>query len=395
MHWKLTRLNVRKIAAFTFTLALITSSGWFSACERISQIIQPTTSQTESLKREISIGVVLPLTGHLTDAFGKPMAQGFELALKEINTSQLSEARLKFITEDNRSTPEGTVDAFNKLIHQENVSAILGPVTSSALKAVLPIAQENQTVVISPTSAARGLSVMSDFVFRVALTMDVRIPRGIKATYSKLGYQRVATIYDEADLYAIDADTVLREVLADSSVEVLTSETVRTGDTDFSAQLTRIIGLNPDAIFITVFPKELAGIMIQADQLGISVPFISTLLSVSDLQTAGSAAEGAITVANWIGTSAISTNQIFVQNYRATYGIAPNTWAAQSYAAVYILAEAISNAQSTESTTIRNTLANIKDFDTILGKFSFDANGDAVYEPKLLIVNNGEFELFE
>ena len=49
----------------------------------------------------------------------------------------------------------------------------------------------------------------------------------------------------------------------------------------------------------------------------------------------------------------------------------PSVWAAQPYAAVYILAEAISDAQSTDSTAIRDALANITDFDTILGKFSF------------------------
>ncbi len=35
------------------------------------------------------------------------------------------------------------------------------------------------------------------------------------------------------------------------------------------------------------------------------------------------------------------------------------------------------------------------DLDTILGEFSFDGNGDAVYDPIVLIVRNGEFEVFE
>ena len=74
-------------------------------------------------------------------------------------------------------------------------------------------------------------------------------------------------------------------------------------------------------------------------------------------------------------------NQAFVQNYTAKYGMEPSVWAAQPYAAVYILAEAIKNAQSTDSKAIAAALAEIKDFDTILGKFSFDANGDAIYDP--------------
>jgi hypothetical protein len=39
--------------------------------------------------------------------------------------------------------------------------------------------------------------------------------------------------------------------------------------------------------------------------------------------------------------------------------------------------------------------ANTMDLDTILGQFSFDAVGDAVYDPQILIVKDGEFAVFE
>ena len=88
-------------------------------------------------------------------------------------------------------------------------------------------------------------------------------------------------------------------------------------------------------------------------------------------------------------------NQAFIRSYTENYGTKPNTWAAQSYATVYILAEAISNAQTTDAAAIRDTLANIRDFDTILGSFSFDQNGDAVYDPIVLVVENGQLKVFE
>ena len=40
-------------------------------------------------------------------------------------------------------------------------------------------------------------------------------------------------------------------------------------------------------------------------------------------------------------------------------------------------------------------MANIIDWDTVLGKFSFDAVGDAVYNPIILIVKNGQLQVFE
>ena len=375
----------------------------FSACERISQIVQPTTPEMEDRSGEISIGVVLPLTGHLASA-GELMKQGFDLAFSEINNPQLvgaipesrpSNTQFKFIIEDDTSTPEGAVDAFNKLIHQEGVSVILGPASSSATEAAFPIAQENQVVAISPTSGARGLSAIGDFVFRVPLATNIVALKGVETTYAKLGYQRVATMYDETDLFSTDRDAAVREAFTAIDVEVLTTEVFQSGDTDFSAQLTRIKALNPDAIFVSVLPPEKSPILIQAHELGVSVPIIMSSLTSVDVQAAGAAAEGAITFIGWLSTDDTPGNQAFVQNYSETFGMTPNVFATASYASVYILAEAIKNAQSTDSISIRDALANIRDLDTVFGKFSFNADGDAVYEQKALIVKDGMLKPFE
>jgi branched-chain amino acid transport system substrate-binding protein len=77
------------------------------------------------------------------------------------------------------------------------------------------------------------------------------------------------------------------------------------------------------------------------------------------------------------------------------YGVEPNTFAAQSYASVYILATAIKRADSMDSNAIRDAMANIMNFDTVLGRFSFDSVGDATYDPIVLVVVNGQFEVFK
>ena len=156
-----------------------------------------------------------------------------------------------------------TIEAFNKLIHQSSVPAILGPGLSSQAQEVFPIAQQNRVVVFSPTSGASGLSTLGNFAFRAALTTDVLIPSGIKATQSKLGYQQVATIYDESDFYSTDSDTVARAAFADNGIKILTTETFQNGATDFSAQLTRIKDSNPDAIFLSALSPDLSAILIQ------------------------------------------------------------------------------------------------------------------------------------
>ena len=382
-------MNTKKFALFAFLFAIVVLIVGFSACDRVSRIVQPNTPQMTETSEEISIGVVLPLTGRLTDTFGIPISQGFELALSEINATHL-----KFIIEDDQSTIDGAVEAFNKLIHQDKVSVILGPATSSQTQEAFQVAQENEVVALGPTSAARGLSAIGDFVFRISLTTDVLIPIGIEVTHAKLGYQRVATIYDETDLFSTDGNEAVREALAANGVEVLTTEIFQGGD-DVSAQLTRIQALNPDAVFVSALPTDRPNILTQRHQLGLSVPFFVRTLTGVDIKALGAPAEGAISFVGWSSMGDAPGNQAFVQNYSAEYGTEPNNYAASAYATVYILAEALANAQSADSTAIRDALVNIKDFDTIFGKFSFDANGDAVYEPKVLIVNNGEFELFE
>ncbi len=390
-------MKIQRFTIFVFVLAIAALIAGFSACDQVQQLLLPATPQMEGLRGEITIGAVHPITGRL-GLDNPPVGQGFELAVTEINNSQLSDVKIKLIVEDDQSTVEGAAAGFNKLIHQDGVSAILGPATSTQAQAVFPIAQQNRVVAISPISAARGLSAIGDFIFRTALTTDVLIPSGVRITQEKLGYQSAATIYDETDLFSTDSDAVVKEALTASSVEILATETFQTGDTDFSTQLTRIKESNPDVIFVSASPLDTPLIMTQGREVGIptDVPFLITLtLASSQIEPAGDTAEGAIIFTTWTRTADTPGNQAFIQNYQTVYGIEPDIWAAQSYASVYILAKAIADAQSTDSAAIRDALANISDLDTILGKFSFDAVGDAVYDPIVLIVKDGEFQIFE
>lgn len=378
---------------FSLVLAVTALIAGFSACSESDTVKTP---QTNGLSGDISIGLVNPGTGWLASV-GMEMQYGFEFALEEINNSQFDNANLKFIAEDDQSTVEGAVEAFNKLISEDGVSVIVGPASSSATEAAFPIAQENRVAAISATAAARGLSEIGEFVFRTILATDVLIRRGIEVTQAKLRYQSAAIIYDETDLFSADGAEVMRESLTANGVKILTVQSFQSGETDFSAQLARVKELNPDAIFVSALPPDKPAVLIQASQLNIpdAVSIIINTLTAADVQAAGEAAEGAIAFSSWDKMANTPGNQAFIQSYAEKYGIEPNTWAAQSYATVYILAEAISNGQATDAGAIRDALANIRDFDTILGSFSFDQNGDAVYDPIVLVVENGQLKVFE
>ncbi len=390
-----------KFFAFTFLFAIALFLVAMMGCERMAKVTHPMT-QRESLSKEVSIGIVLPQTGYLGPTEFGPgalvMENGFNLALEEIYASEMpGDIRFKFIVEDDMSTVEGAIAAFNKLIHQDKVPVILGVWTSHVARHVFPIAQENGVVAFSPVVIATGLTEIGDFIFRASHTANQLLPEGVKATHERLGYQRVAMIADSVDLASRNADEVFKKTLTQNGVRVLTTETFETGDTDFSAQLTRIKASNPEAIFVSAQQIETIHILRQAREIGIpkDKPFICFILSIDEIQKLGDAAEGAITFTDWVSTQDTPGNRAFVENYTAKYGMEPSVWAAQPYAAVYILAEAIKNAASTDSVGIRDALTEIKDFDTILGKFSFDATGDAIYDPVILIVKDGKLQHLE
>ena len=388
-------MNVRKVATFALVFAVVALTVGLAGCEKIAPMVpDDTTTMPEMMDAEIPIGLAVALTGPFAEPYGLPMQRGFELAREEIN--MLSDANLMFVPADTHSTVEGAVAAVQGLVDQ-GVPAIVGVGISTQLKEAFPIAQGNGVVAFSSISSAAGLSSIGDYVFRTGLATNLLNPSGVMATHEKLGYTKVATIYDAADAYSTSSNEEIAKALAAGSVEILTAETFQTGDTDFSTQLTSIMDMAPDALFISALAPEMVQIIVQAREIGIpnSVHLIAPDLTRDEVQKAGAAADGAITFTNWSSTSDAPGNQAFVQNYRAKYGIEPEPWAAQSYATLYILANAIANAQSADAAAIRDALAQTMDFPTILGNFSFDPNGEAMYDPIVLVAKDGELHALE
>ena len=386
-------MDSRQPMQLLFLIAITVLIAGVSACDQVVSVFsRGAVSETDGVTGEISIGAVLSLTGPPAAAYGLPMQRGFNLALDEVNGSQLGVERIKLIPIDDAGSVEGAVKAYHDLINNHGVQVILGPGYSNQVQATFPIAQQNKVVAISSLSSATGLGTIGDFCFRAGLTNDVLIPSSVEATHAKLGYRNVATLHDESDYYSTDSNRVVRESLYANGVTILASETFQTDDADFSVQLNRILELSPDAIFISALAPDIPNIMIQGRDVGIpySVPFIVPYMTKDEVEAAGAAAEGSISFTSWIDTANTPGNQDFVRNYQSRYGFEPETWAAQAYATLYILVEAIMAAQSTDSTPIRDALTNITGFDTVLGEFSFNENGDAGYSPKVLVVQEGE-----
>ena len=391
-------MNIGRFTKFAFVLAIVALIVGFSACDQIGQLLVPAQPEMppEMEGYEIPIGVVLAQTGPFAAVYGLPMLDGYELAREHINNSgMLGGAKLKLIVKNDQSV--SAVDVVNELIAGD-VPAIVGFAISTQFAKVIPTAEEKGVVLFSSVSSFPGLSARGDFIFRAGLTSAVLNPPLVAATHEKFSYQKAARIYQEGDLYAQGSDEEFRKALTDRGVEVLEPEIYQADATDFSEPLTRIMASNADVLFISSLGSHIPQIMIEARELMPSVHFIVpelTNIELANIELAGAsdAAEGTVTAIGWFSGTDTPMNQAFIQSYTEQYREEPVAWAAQSYATLHILAAAIVEAQSPEA--LRDALASTMDFPNVLGNFSFNADGDAVYDPILLNVKNGQFELLE
>ena len=356
---------------------------------------------------EIVVGAVLPLTGP-SEAVGRDMENGFRLAVEEINArSSLPGGRkIRLLFENDRSDPARAAGAYERLIERDEVPVILGPTSSISTERIIPIADRNGVVAISPTAAAKGLGERSDYLFRATLDVGRLSEAGVRITKESLEYRTAATITNSADTFSRSSDEEIGKALRKNGVRVATAQTFsrRTEDPDFpdlTTQLRAVMNADPEVLFISAQPLGQRSIIVQARRLGIRVPLISSLLTANEVESANrslaGSAEGAISFTNWSAASGARLNADFIRRYRAKYDRNPGAFSAAAYASVRILARAMADAGgATDSRSIRDALAGIDEdnkLETVLGEFYFDENGDAVYDPVVEEVRDGRLEV--
>jgi branched-chain amino acid transport system substrate-binding protein len=356
-----------------FTFAFIALVVGLTGCEKAMEMMPDGEMHSDG----ITIGLALAETGDNAEPYGLPMLRGLELAQEELN---MQGANIMFVREDNMSTTEGSKAAVQALVGQ-GVPAIIGIGISTQLKEAFPIAQEAGVVAFSPISSAAGLSgEVGDYAFRAGLATNILIPGGVMQTLAAVQYTSAAIIYDDADTYSTSVKDELVKALAEAGVTLSNTENFVTTDTDFETQLTAIKDMGPEVVFVAALSTQMVQIIMQADELEITSQLIVPDLTSAEVTAAGAAAEGAIAFAGWSELDDNPKNQAFVQSYMAKHGSTPSPWAAQAYATMNILANAIAQAGTNDSMAIRDALAMTSQFDTVLGPFSFDADGEAIYE---------------
>ncbi len=345
----------------------------------------------------IRLGEVDPLSGGVSQ-FGIGCHQGFVLALDQINTAGgVLGQQVELVTEDDQSKAGQSATVVRKLITQDKVVAILGDATSSATLESAPIAQEAKIPMITPTATNPRITEVGDFIFRVCFLDEFQGRVLARFAKQKLNAQRIFTLTDVKQDYSVDLLKFFKDEFTKLGGSIVGEQSYSTGDTDFRAQLTSIRGARPDAVYVPGYYQEVALIVKQGRQIGLTMPFIGcdgwanqALLSVG-----GKAIDGCYFTNHFSPDDKAPVVKEFVTKYQAKYGSPPDTFAALGYDAASILCDAIKRAGSTGSQEIRDALAKTTGFDGVTGRISLDANRNASKPGLIVAVKNGKFEIAE
>lgn len=357
---------------------------------------------------DIKVGVAAALSGG-AGQYGAAIRNGFQLAADEINgQGGINGNKIVLAIDDEQGKKEEAINVFKKLIFQDKVLMIFGPTLSNSAQAADPIAQAAKVVAFGTSNTADGITSIGDYVFRNSVTEADVLPEVIKMVVDKAGVKKVAVLYGNDDVFTKSGYDNFKKALADLKIPVTTTETFSKGDVDFKAQLTKIKATQPDAIVLSALVAEGAPIMVQARQLGITVPIVggNGMNSVKVFDLAKGASDGLWVGSPWSFQNDTPANTSFIKAYTAKYHTAPDQFAAQAYDALHIAAVGLKNVKFTgdlaaDRTALRNALP-AATFDGATGPFKFrQASGrsgkpagyDAQQKPIISVTKDGKFTI--
>ncbi|MGA2638971.1 MAG: ABC transporter substrate-binding protein [Methylocella sp.] len=348
----------------------------------------------------VTIGAIEILSGP-NAKYGVSIKQGFDLGVAQANRAGGVQGRpLAIAYEDSAGSKEQAINAARQLLGRAKVLLLLGPTLSTEMFAVAPIAVERKAPIIGTSTTANGITAIGPYVFRTSLPEADVIPVTLRTARDKFGVKKVAVLYGRDDAFTKSAYDVMAKALADLNIEVLTTETFGSKDTDFSAQLTKIKSLEPDAIVVSALADAGAGILLGKQALGFpaSVRVIggNGLNSPKVLEIAGAASDGLLVGSPWFVGKSDPLNEKFIADYRAAYGADPDQFAAQAFDTAQIVASALNAAKDLSGDSIREALLKTK-VDGVMGEFSFTPDRDPAVTSGVLVLEaaQGKFGILK
>ena len=371
---------VRKILVLGMALTLLTAGLAWGAAE------------------PIKIGTVVRLS--IGAEHGTPSRRGVEMAVAEVNKAGGINGRpVELIVEDEKDSPAAAVNAVQKLINVDKVVAIVGPMTSGDMMAAGKIANDAKVVAISPTATTPKLSGYGASLCRGCSRIDKQA-QVLTDYVVKTWKPKTVAIFFSNEPYGKGCADLFTKFFEKNNIKVVATESFMRGSRDFKAQLTKIKATNPDFLFIPGYTPETAPAAAQARQLGMNQKILGVYGDMDPvyIQLAGAAAEGHVIGGEYDENYDTPKNAAFKKNYEELvkknndpYNI---MFAALHYDAAGVILEGMKKNGPT-SEGIMKFLREVKDYDGVTGKLSFDKNNDVVRAGSegiyVLEVKNGKY----
>ena len=352
---------------------------------------------SEKKESEIVIGAILPLTGSVS-TYGQSAKNGAELFIEEINENGGIDGKKVVIKyEDDEGDSTKAINAYDKLVNQENVSMIVGPLTSGCANAVGPKATADKIPLITPTGTETNLTTTGgEYVFRTCYIDSVQGEVIAKYASEKLEAKKMAILYNVGSDYSKGIAETIKDKFEAAGGEVVEYSSYNDGDKDFSAQLTNVKKSNPDIIALPDYYNVVSLIADQARKIGIEASFIGGdgWDSPELVNLGGSALDGSVFVNHYSPDDTDEAVQNFVSKYNEKYGSTPDAFAALTYSTLQLYQAAIEKCGTVDGTEIKDALVNI-DIETISGSVKFDELRNPIKSLAVIKIENGTPKLQE
>jgi len=326
---------------------------------------------------EVKVGVNLELSGNVA-IFGESVANAMEMAFEEYNAKGEGPT-LTIVKYDNKSDSGEALNVATKLIAQDQVSIVVGPVISTNVLATVPVGQEYGVPILTPTGTATAVTVpaegqLNDFIFRSCFIDPFQGKVAAKFAAENLGLKTAAIFVDNNSDYSKGLRESFTAAFEAAGGTIVAVEGFVTEDQDFRATLTKIKGANPEIIFVPAYYEQVGKIVQQAREVGFAGAMMGAdgwdspkLLEIA----------GAESLQNTYFTNHYSPEDTdplvvnFVTAYTERYGNVPDALAALGYDAAKVVIGAVTTANSADPVVLRDTMRTMQ-ITGVTGNISFD-----------------------
>jgi len=340
----------------------------------------------------IKIGEIGSMTG--TEAtFGTSSDRGIQLAVKEVNSAGGIKGRqIQVIALDDEGKPEEAATAATRLISSEHVTALLGEVASTRSLFMAPKAQAAKVPMVSPSSTNEKVTAVGDYIFRACFIDPFQGYVMAKFATETLKLKKAAILRDVRNDYSVGLAKVFNDNFTKMGGQIVDNESYSSGDVDFKAQLTNIKGAAPQALYVPGYYTDVGLIARQAREVGLTVPLLGGDGWDSEklYEIGGSALEGSYFSNHYSVDDPSPRIQEFVSKFKKEYGgQVPDSLAAQAYDAAGMLFDAMKRAKDLSGPSIRDALAQTKDYKGVTGDITMDDKRNATKPAVVLKVSKG------